>query len=299
MKLEGTLDKYCLLEVFQLLELGSRTGCLIINIEADKGMVFFRDGLIVFARLKQLEALSELLLRLGKVSKEKLDEIEKRKKDKNKFSLAAELIASEIISEIELERILKQQIEKVILEILNWEEGKFKFVEGHLNTSERTPTLKIRELLSKVRQLQNDNNLPVLAGETVLSRLHQGDNITSEELNDEKKLQLLNPILGHFVEHLIRELNSFLSSRIYLELISLKLAWYSEFIELVHSAELKLYLFNLLPAEIPCLIAISHNSLRALLEYSLGGEGLLPKDNLPFSEVEKCLAERLIYKIKN
>jgi hypothetical protein len=47
--LEGEIDGGNLLEVLQFIEIGSKTGCLMVETKGPFGLVYFRDGMIIYA----------------------------------------------------------------------------------------------------------------------------------------------------------------------------------------------------------------------------------------------------------
>src|SRR3989442_5925081 len=77
MALEGTIKDFGLPDIFQLIGLQRKTGILTLNNEKDNVTVTFENGMVVMAdqASKRLEdRLGSVLVKQGKLSKERLDE---------------------------------------------------------------------------------------------------------------------------------------------------------------------------------------------------------------------------------
>jgi hypothetical protein len=99
MPIEGALREFGIHDVFQLLDLSRKTGMLRVKSELrnDDGIVYFDKGRVVHARIK---------------------------------SKPVEI--PEATTERELERLMRQQIETVVFELMSWREGVFSFEEREL-----------------------------------------------------------------------------------------------------------------------------------------------------------------------
>jgi hypothetical protein len=99
MPIEGALREFGIHDVFQLLDLSRKTGMLRVKSELrnDDGVVYFDKGRVVHARIK---------------------------------SKPVEI--PEATTERELERLMRQQIETVVFELMSWREGIFSFEEREL-----------------------------------------------------------------------------------------------------------------------------------------------------------------------
>jgi uncharacterized protein DUF4388 len=99
MPIEGALREFGIHDVFQLLDLSRKTGMLRVKSELrnDDGIVYFDKGRVVHARIK---------------------------------SKPVEI--PEATTERELDRLMRQQIETVVFELMSWREGVFSFEEREL-----------------------------------------------------------------------------------------------------------------------------------------------------------------------
>jgi hypothetical protein len=99
MPIEGALREFGIHDVFQLLDLSRKTGMLRVKSELrnDEGVVYFDSGRVVHARIR---------------------------------SKPVEI--PDAMTERELERLMRQQIETVVFELMSWREGMFSFEEREL-----------------------------------------------------------------------------------------------------------------------------------------------------------------------
>ncbi len=132
MAIEGPLKELSIQDVLQLLDLAHKTGVLTVRSESldDEAIVHFSKGMIVFAvRRRSTRRLGSLLIRSGKLTQRELDQaLEQQRRDPSR-RLAEILLEMGSIGEAELERQLKFQMEETIYELMNWDEGYFRFEE--------------------------------------------------------------------------------------------------------------------------------------------------------------------------
>src|SRR5919205_605079 len=133
MALEGPLKEFHIQDVFQLLDLGRKTGVLRVTSELRQtaATVSFDRGGIVAATLgKNPQRFGARLVRLGKVSAKDLDRALALQEKGDARRLGDILVSLGSISRRELDRQLKAQTEETILDLLSWTEGHFRFEEG-------------------------------------------------------------------------------------------------------------------------------------------------------------------------
>src|ERR687895_1975875 len=133
MALEGPLKEFHIQDVFQLLDLGRKTGVLRVTSELRQtaASVSFERGGVVAARLgKNPQRFGTRLVRLNKISATDLDRALALQEKGDPRRLGDILVAIGAISRRELERQLKAQMEETILDLLGWTEGHFRFEEG-------------------------------------------------------------------------------------------------------------------------------------------------------------------------
>jgi hypothetical protein len=130
--LEGPLKEFHIQDVFQLLDLGRKSGVLRVTSELRQasGTVSFDRGGVVAASLANSQPLGSRLVRLGKISEQDLDRARALQESGDRRRLGDILVANGVIARRELDRQLKGQIEDTIFQLLGWAEGYFRFEDG-------------------------------------------------------------------------------------------------------------------------------------------------------------------------
>ena len=132
MALEGPLKEFHIQDVFQLLDLGRKSGVLRVRSELRQtsGTVSFERGGVVAASLANSQPLGARLVRLGKITEQDLDRARAIQESGDSRRLGDILVANGVIARRELDRQLKGQIEDTIFQLLGWSEGYFRFEDG-------------------------------------------------------------------------------------------------------------------------------------------------------------------------
>ena len=133
MALEGPLKEFHIQDVFQLLDLGQKSGVLRVTSELrqTEASVSFERGHVVAARLgKNPQRFGARLVRMSKISAKDLDRALAMQEKGDPRRLGDILVSIGAIARRELDRQLKAQIEETILDLLGWKEGHFRFEEG-------------------------------------------------------------------------------------------------------------------------------------------------------------------------
>ena len=133
MALEGPLKELHIQDVFQLLDLGRKSGVLRVTSELRQtaGTVCFDRGGVVAAALgSDPQPLGARLVRTGKITAADLDHARGLQNAGDERRLGDILVALGVIARRELDRQLKSQIEEAVFELLRWSEGYFRFEEG-------------------------------------------------------------------------------------------------------------------------------------------------------------------------
>jgi hypothetical protein len=131
--LEGPLKEFHIQDVFQLLDLGRKSGVLRVTSELRQtaGTVSFERGGVVAATLgRDPQPIGARLVRQGKISADQLGRALALQHSGDSRRLGDILVASGAIGRRELDRQLKAQIEEAIFELLGWTEGYFRFEDG-------------------------------------------------------------------------------------------------------------------------------------------------------------------------
>ncbi len=148
MALEGPLKDLHIQDVFQLLDLGRKSGVLRVTSELRQtaATVCFDRGGVVSASLgSDPQPIGSRLVRVGKITAEQLHRGRGMQGSGDGRRLGDILVSMGAISRRELERQLKAQIEEAVFDLLGWTEGYFRFEEGAayqaaVESPVRTPT---------------------------------------------------------------------------------------------------------------------------------------------------------------
>ncbi|HEU0301022.1 MAG TPA: DUF4388 domain-containing protein [Longimicrobium sp.] len=134
MAIEGPLRELALTDVFQLLDLSRKTGTLSIAPEGGRhrpALVRFDRGAVVGAELGQAhERLGHLLLRAGKVTEAQIHAARRAQQQSPGRALGTVLVEQGVVTEDDVRRQLRFQIQEIVFELIQWKEGYFRFEEG-------------------------------------------------------------------------------------------------------------------------------------------------------------------------
>ena len=133
MAIEGPLKELGIHDVFQLLDLSRKTGVLRVSsqLRQNSGTVVFEQGAVVFAEIKSNpHPLGSVLLSAGKISEEDLTRARDMQKGGDTRRLGEVLVDIGAVSNRELQRQVRAQVEAVVFELMSWSEGYFSFEDG-------------------------------------------------------------------------------------------------------------------------------------------------------------------------
>src|SRR6266581_3199808 len=128
MAIKGSLKEASLPDVLQLLALGQKTGCLSIADRSNFGYIYFDKGRICFASIvNRRDRLGDILVKHGKITPEQLDAGVHRQGKEHGRKLGEILVAMGVISQADLERYMRVQIEESVYYLFTWTQGTFNF----------------------------------------------------------------------------------------------------------------------------------------------------------------------------
>ena len=134
MALEGTIKDFSIIELLQMLGQNKSTGILVIKHKENFVTIYFEKGLIVSVETfpRKIEhRLGKTLLKTGNISSEILNKALQIQSKTGK-KLGEILLGLNIISKDELKKALKDQASQIILSIMSWKEGEYKFQKKDL-----------------------------------------------------------------------------------------------------------------------------------------------------------------------
>jgi tetratricopeptide (TPR) repeat protein len=133
MAIEGPLRELGIHDVFQLLDLSRKTGVLRVASELrdDEGVVYFDSGRVVHAHVRSKALPLELtLLQAGKITQDDLESAKARRTNGRQDVAVVDLLVEQgVVTQKEIERQMRLQIESVVFELMSWREGFFSFEE--------------------------------------------------------------------------------------------------------------------------------------------------------------------------
>lgn len=128
MSLVGRLEDLALSDIFQILSIGKKTGTLVLRGSRGNALIVFKLGLVVRAETDSIEGtLADDLLN-AQVIKDTIfhlaSEVKKKLPEK---SVAEILFEFGSLSKDTLEKITRKRLEKIVYELLFWQDGDFQF----------------------------------------------------------------------------------------------------------------------------------------------------------------------------
>jgi len=161
--LQGSISRFKIPEIFQLLANSAKTGTLGIQKDDDIVMVYFKNGRIVYAYgPRQSRHLGQMLRERGKIDDNQLREaVNTQAAVSLSKRLGNVLIEKGYIDRADLAEAVSEQIQELIYSLLSWEEGSFKFYDNQYPTREEiTVDLSIENvILEGIRRVDEVNRL--------------------------------------------------------------------------------------------------------------------------------------------
>src|SRR5574341_2065507 len=128
MAIKGSLREASLPDVLQLLALGQKTGCLSIADRSNFGYIFFDRGRICYASIvNRRDRLGDILVKHEKITQDQLDAAVARQSRERDRKLGEIMVEQGAISQVELERYIRVQIEEAVYFLFTWTQGTFNF----------------------------------------------------------------------------------------------------------------------------------------------------------------------------
>lgn len=180
MSLVGRLEDLALPDIFQIISLSKKTGTLVVRSRRGTGMVVFKDGQVIQAASDNIrDSLGNILVSQGMLNEAALSKalaIQKQEPDK---PLGMILTDMEAVPAQTLQSVIRKQIEEIVYDLLDWEEGFFNFELGEIIPRD-TIEIDTHEFLLK-------------SGISAEYLLMEGTRILDERRKDEKKPAVARP----------------------------------------------------------------------------------------------------------
>ena len=146
MAIQGPLRELGIHDVFQLLDLGRKTGMLRISstLRQNEGTIWFHDAAVVAAAIESNpHPLGTALLRAGKIREEDLTRARAVQEQGDGRRIGEILVAAGALTERELRAQVRAHIDEVVFTMLGWSEGDFIFEECAPGAIPRETDLRI------------------------------------------------------------------------------------------------------------------------------------------------------------
>lgn len=166
MTISGNLRSLELSELLQWLSQGRKTGTLVVtNGRAEKKIILRNGRIISSASTDPSEHLGEFLVSRGYIDRTTLDHARKLQEATQIF-LGKVLVTLDSLSQVDLERIMREKTEESVFDLFRWKEGEFEFLRDELPNLAMVPlSLDVTQVVMKgLRRLDESNH--EIAGET-------------------------------------------------------------------------------------------------------------------------------------
>jgi hypothetical protein len=127
--LEGNLARFEIPDLLTFLNMGRRTGVLVLEHPEQETKVFFREGKPIFATSTKDELrIGNMLVRQGKLKSADLERALSRARPPGQ-KIGEVLLSEKILEKDELASFLKVQVSEVIFDTFDWRKGVFSFFD--------------------------------------------------------------------------------------------------------------------------------------------------------------------------
>ncbi|MDH3455092.1 MAG: response regulator, partial [Desulfuromonadales bacterium] len=132
MSLVGNLEDLGLGEILQIVSLSRKSGVLQLNSREREGRVIFHDGQVIRASASTFpENIGDLVLRAGMADMATLKKalVVQQKSDDGR-RIGDVLVSDFGVDREAIEKVVREQVEKVVYSFFSWDEGSFSFELG-------------------------------------------------------------------------------------------------------------------------------------------------------------------------
>jgi len=180
MSLVGRLEDLALPDIFQIISLSRKTGTLVVRSGRGTGMVVFKDGQVIQAASDSIrDSLGNILVSQGMLDEAALSKALSMQKQEPEKPLGMILMDMGAVAAQTLQSVIRKQIEEIIYDLLDWEEGFFNFELGEIVPKDSIE-IDTQEFLLK-------------SGISAEYLLMEGTRILDERRKDEKKPAAARP----------------------------------------------------------------------------------------------------------
>lgn len=134
MSLSGRLQDIGVADIVQFIRMGDRTGTLAVHCLKESGSIAFRRGRIASAQAPEVPKIGEILLLLGALIKEDLEQALRRQDEEApRRPLGKILLESDLVDTDMLRQAVTQQIQTAVSVLIGWKRGTFEFISDEIH----------------------------------------------------------------------------------------------------------------------------------------------------------------------
>src|SRR5438874_2101313 len=139
MGVSGNLQSMLPGDLLQWLSLGQKNGTLLLRNKAVEKKIFFKNGRVISSASNDpREYLGQFLMSHGYLTQPELMKAMEVQLQSG-ILLGKILVMIDVISEEDLQRLMRRKAEEEIYDVFRWREGEFHFIEDELPKSEMIP----------------------------------------------------------------------------------------------------------------------------------------------------------------
>ena len=189
MSLVGNLEDLGLGEILQIVSLSRKSGVLELNSRDRSGKVVFRSGQVIRATATTFpENLGDLLLRGGMVDIDALKRALVVQQEKADGRRIGDILVDEFnLNRDDIDRVVREQIERVVYSFFGWNEGAFSF---ELGEPEELAATSLNPLQFMLESGLNPQWLAMEGSRLIDEKRHRGEDVDEhgESLIDVEQL---------------------------------------------------------------------------------------------------------------
>ncbi|MEO0294070.1 MAG: tetratricopeptide repeat protein [candidate division WOR-3 bacterium] len=207
MPIKGSLSDISIMDLLQMLHLGSKTGELAITNEENLVYLYLEGGNLTHIHwMNRKDRLGSILLENGVINEEQLKEALELQKEKKNVPLGEILLELNLIDKGTLAEYIKKQMRDTIIELSGWTKGYFVFEARESCQTEGLPvSIRIDDVLLEsaafkdelaASSLPDKNSILVISPEFKdLSTLTEEERMVLNKVDGEKNLSSLISVI--------------------------------------------------------------------------------------------------------
>ncbi|OGF61462.1 MAG: hypothetical protein A2Y62_12280 [Candidatus Fischerbacteria bacterium RBG_13_37_8] len=202
MSLTGSLEDLPLPDILQIVSLSKRTGILTVEGLSGRGVIIFKNGLVVSAisPSKKRKTLGQILLEQNIISSDNLEHALQYQKNIKYEPLGSILLKQNLLSYETLQKIVKGQIYEAIYDLLNFREGNFSF-----ELSEIMPFDDIRCNIRNIAILEKGLNPQEILLDTIRIKDEEDRFKQTEDKRQDQEIKEIRPAAQAFIDKMEEE----------------------------------------------------------------------------------------------